>query len=138
MDIQQEINKVLKSGNRETENFNGCFVLKVESKITVSQSLAFSSFLSKISKNKGRNNGTINDKTLSIISDWYDVNGGSIIISHIYGKSIKNNTDYHTISWNKEVVVDLCPKCKKGDFITEGKVHYCNKCNYMQGENNNL
>lgn len=103
MTTQQTINEILKSGIKKTETFNGITVLEIEAKINVSQSLEFQSFLSSIAKNKGRNNGTIKGKTLSIISDWYDVNGGSISINHIYGKSVHNKTSYYTISWAKEI-----------------------------------
>ncbi len=103
MNTQTSINEILKQGSKKTETFNGVTVLEVEAKINVSQSLEFQSYLSSIAKNKGRNCGTINGKTLSIISDWYDVNNGSISINHIYGKSVNNKTSYFTIIWNKEI-----------------------------------
>ena len=103
MITQKTINNILKAGIKKVENFNGIRVLQIESKISVKQSLEFRSFLSSITNNKGRNYGTLNDKTLSIVSDWYDVNGGSISINHIYGKSVNNKTSYHTITWNKEL-----------------------------------
>jgi hypothetical protein len=103
MTTQQTINEILKTGSKKTETFNGISVLEIEARISVKQSLEFCSFLSSIANNKGRNDGTINGKTLSIISDWYDVNGGSITINHIYGKSVSNKTSYYTIVWNKEL-----------------------------------
>jgi len=103
MTTQETINEIFKKGNKKTETFNGVTVLEIEARINVKQSLEFQSYLSSIAKNKGRNNGTINDKTLSIISDWYDVNNGSITINHIYGKSVSNKTSYFTITWNKEI-----------------------------------
>jgi hypothetical protein len=103
MTTQQTINEILKTGSKKTETFNGISVLEIEARISVKQSLEFCSFLSSIANNKGRNYGNINGKTLSIISDWYDVNGGSITINHIYGKSVRNKTNYYTIVWNKEL-----------------------------------
>jgi hypothetical protein len=103
MTTQQKINEILKTGTKKTETFNSVSVLEIEAKISLSQSLEFCSFLSSVSNNKGRTNGTVNGKTLSIISDWYDVNGGSISVNHIYGKSISNKTSYYTITWSKEL-----------------------------------
>ncbi len=103
MTTQQTINEILKTGSKKTETFNGFSVLEIEARISIKQSLEFCSFLSSIANNKGRNHGTINGKTLSIISDWYDVNGGSITINHIYGKSVSNKTSYYTITWSKEL-----------------------------------
>ena len=82
---------------KKTETFNGITVVEIEAKINIKQSLLFSTFLSGVAKNKGRNNGNIKGKTLSIISDWYDINEGSILINHVYGKSLHNNTSYYTI-----------------------------------------
>ncbi len=103
MTTEIAIKEILKCGNKKTETFNGVKVLEIESKINVAQSLEFQSFLTSIAKNKGRNTGTIKGKALSIISDWYDVSGGSIAINHIYGKSMHNTTNYYTITWSKEV-----------------------------------
>jgi len=103
MSIQQEINSVLETGTKKTETFNGITVVEIEAKINIKQSLLFSTFLSGVAKNKGRNNGNIKGKTLSIISDWYDINEGSILINRVYGKSLHNNTSYYTISWVKEI-----------------------------------
>jgi hypothetical protein len=104
MTTQEKINEILKTGRKKTENFKGFSLLEIEARISGKQYLEFLHFLSSIANSKGRNSGTINDKTLSIISDWYEVKDFTITISHIYGKSIRNKTSYYTITWNKEIV----------------------------------
>jgi hypothetical protein len=100
---QQEINEVFKKGIKKTETFNGVTVVGIEARISTKQSLKFASFLSSIAKSKGRTSGTINEKTLSIIEDWYEINDSSITISHIYGRSRSSKTNYHTITWEREL-----------------------------------
>lgn len=97
-----EMINLFKTGSRKTETFNGVTVTEIRSEITVRQSLEFCEYLRGIAKTKGRNQGTINGKALTIIEDWYDVKGWSISISHIYGKSVSNKTNYYTITFAKQ------------------------------------
>ena len=103
MTTQQKINQILKSGIKKTETFNNISVLEIEAKINITESLEFVNFLSSICLSKGRTQGTIADKSLTKISDWYQTNNGDLTISHIYGKNIYNKTSYYTITWNKEL-----------------------------------
>jgi len=98
-----EINNILKNGIKKINTFNKISVLEIECTINISQSLVFSSFLSSLCVNKGRTESTIKEKTLNTLTDWYDVNGGSISISHITGKSLHNKTNYFTLNWAKEI-----------------------------------
>jgi hypothetical protein len=104
--VSHTVHYLKRVGEPKTTDFNSEMKeqkLEIEARISIKQSLEFCSFLSSIANNKGRNDGTINGKTLSIISNWYDVNGGSITINHIYGKSVSNKTSYYTITWSKEL-----------------------------------
>ncbi len=103
--VQQAINEVLKGGTKKTESFNGVTIVTIEARISIKQSLEFSNYLSGIAMEKGRNSGTVKDKALNVISDWYEVEAGSISIDHVCGRSIHNPTDYYTIQWARDFAI---------------------------------
>jgi len=100
MDISVQINEVLKTGVKKVETFNGVTVSETIAKLNITQSLKFASFLSSRCGASGRTESTLNGKNL--LTDWYDINKGSISINHITGKALMDKTSYYTISWAVE------------------------------------
>lgn len=103
IETKYSILEAIKKGVTTSETFNGVTVKATTANISLSQSLVFANYLSKMCIGKGRNSGTLNDKTLTIISDWFDMpdNKGSIAIEHIYSKSKSGKVNYFQIVYTR-------------------------------------
>ena len=97
MNTQEKINRSLQSAEEVSETFNGVTTIQKSVLISVSEALEFSQYLSERAQYKGRNSGTMNDKTVQIISDWYDVGNVSYMINHCYGKARTSKINYYNL-----------------------------------------
>lgn len=93
----EKINKLLQDIEEVSETFYGVTTIQKTALISVSEALEFSKYLSKIAQFKGRNSGTINDKSIQIISDWYDIGNISYMIEHCYGKGKSSKINYYNL-----------------------------------------
>lgn len=104
MTIQEEINNVLKTGNRKIEEFNGIKTLIISNTITTNQSLRFADFLRSIAKSQGRNDATSKSSKYAKVDDWYQISDNShISIIHYWGKTIANKENFLKIEWCKDL-----------------------------------
>lgn len=99
----EKINKILRDVEEVSETFHGVTTIQKTALINVSEALEFSQHLSSIAEYKGRNSGTMNDKTVQIISDWYDVGNVSYMINHCYGKAKNSKINYYNIVKTQEI-----------------------------------
>ena len=97
MNTQEKINKALQNAEEVSETFNGLTTIQKSALISVSEALEFSQYLSERAQYKGRNSGTMNDKSIQIISDWYDIGNISYMIEHCYGKGKASKINYYNL-----------------------------------------
>lgn len=103
MNTREKITKILQEVEEVSETFYGVTTIQKTALISVSESLEFSQYLSSISEYKGRNSGTMNEKTVQIISDWYDVGNVSYMINHCYGKAKTSKINYYNLVKTQEI-----------------------------------